>query len=245
MTTTKTIFSCLCVPFLVAAIAVAWQAARTPALGELEEVDMRGKRVLITGATSGLGLMQAKVLAGWNATLVLPVRDMKKGKALEARFKKEHPSAPPPVIMEMDLASLQSVRDFAEQYKGPVDVLVHNAAILGTEDIVRTQDGFEECLQVNYLSTFLLTLLLLPRLEESPAGRIVYVSAKAHEWGNISIEDLKSRKVLDLDFPKRKMPMLGNLAGSYADSKLAQARGAVEQLCDEKVRKGSGKMLQI
>jgi len=222
MTTTKTIFSCMCVPFLVAAIAVAWQAARTPPLGELEEVDMRGKRVLITGATSGLGLMQAKVLAGWNATLILPVRDMKKGKALEVRLKKEHPSAPPPVIMEMDLASLQSVRDFTEQYKGPLDVLVHNAAILGTEDTIRTQDGFEECLQVNYLSTFLLTLLLLPHLEESPAGRIVYVSAKAHEWGNISIEDLKSRKVLDLDFPKRKMRMMGNLGGSYADSKLAQ-----------------------
>lgn len=218
----KAIFSCMCVPYLVAAIAVAWQATTTPALGEPQEVDMRGKRVLITGATRGLGLWQAEALAAWNATLILPVRDMKKGKALEARFKKEHPNAPPPVIVEMDLASLQSVRDFAEQYKGPVDVLVHNAAVLGTGDLIRTQDGFEECLQVNYLSTFLLTSLLLPRLEQSSEARIVHVSAKAHEWGNISIEDLRTRKVLDLDFPKRKMRMMGNLGGSYADSKLAQ-----------------------
>ena len=81
--------------------------------------------------------------------------------------------------MEMDLASLDSVRNFVEHYKGPVvhlsaqhcfifftiffqtccelekseDVLVHNAAILGTEELVRTAEGFEECLQVNYLST--------------------------------------------------------------------------------------------
>eukprot|EP00434_Breviolum_minutum_P032503 symbB.v1.2.028743.t1/scaffold3003.1/size65577/2 len=208
----KAIFSCMIVPYLIAAIAVAWQATTTAGLGELEEVDMRGKRMIITGATSGLGQWQAEVLAAWNASLILPVRNMNKGKELGAKLMKEHPSMPPPVIMEMDLASLQSVREFAEQYKGPIDVLVHNAAILGTGDLIRTADGFEECLQVNYLSTFLLTSLLLPRLEESPEARIVHVSAKAHEWGNISIQDLRSRK----------MRMMGNLGGSYADSKLAQ-----------------------
>ncbi|CAE7483492.1 RDH14 [Symbiodinium pilosum] len=183
---------------------------------------MRGKTVLITGATSGLGLWQAEVLASWNASLVLPVRDLKKGQALLQRFSQDFPAAPAPVIMEMDLASLQSVKDFAEQYTGPVDVLVHNAAVLGTGELIRTEDGFEECLQVNYLSSFLLTHLLLPRLEQSAAGRIVHVSAKAHEWGNISTTDLRSRKVLDLDFPKRRLRMMGNLGGSYADSKLAQ-----------------------
>mmetsp|Transcript_44696 Transcript_44696/g.92434 ORF Transcript_44696/g.92434 Transcript_44696/m.92434 type:complete len:371 (+) Transcript_44696:35-1147(+) len=218
----KALLGFMCVPYLVAAIAVAWQALTTPALGELQEVDMRGKTVLITGATSGLGLWQAEVLARWNASLILPVRDLKKGQALLERLTQEFPAAPSPVVMEMDLASLQSVRDFAEQYTGPVDVLVHNAAILGTGDLIRTEDGFEECLQVNYLSSFLLTHLLLPRLEQSQAGRIVHVSAKAHEWGNLSTQDLRSRKVLDLDFPKRRLRMMGNLGGSYADSKLAQ-----------------------
>eukprot|EP00439_Symbiodinium_sp_Y106_P080764 s1339_g19.t1 len=217
----KALLGFMCVPYLVAAIAVAWQALTTPALGELQEVDMRGKTVLITGATSGLGLWQAEVLARWNASLILPVRDLKKGQALLERLTQEFPAAPSPVVMEMDLASLQSVRDFAEQYTGPVDVLVHNAAILGTGELIRTEDGFEECLQVNYLS-FLLTHLLLPRLEQSQAGRIVHVSAKAHEWGNLSTQDLRSRKVLDLDFPKRRLRMMGNLGGSYADSKLAQ-----------------------
>ncbi|CAE7536356.1 RDH14 [Symbiodinium sp. CCMP2456] len=218
----KALLGFMCVPYLVAAIAVAWQAVTVPALGELQEVDMRGKTILITGATSGLGLWQAEVLARWNASLILPVRDLKKGQALLERFTQEFPASPAPVVMVMDLGSLQSVRDFAEQYTGPVDVLVHNAAILGTGELIRTEDGFEECLQVNYLSSFLLTHLLLPRLEQSAAGRIVHVSAKAHEWGNLSTQDLRSRKVLDLDFPKRRLRMMGNLGGSYADSKLAQ-----------------------
>ncbi|CAK9061705.1 unnamed protein product [Durusdinium trenchii] len=210
------------VPYLVAAVGVGWQAVTVPALGELEQVDLRGKTVIITGSTSGLGQAQAEVMAAWNASLVLPVRDMKKGKALQERLQQENPSAPPPVVMEMDLASLESVRAFADQYTGPVDVLVHNAAVLGTGELIRTQDGFEECSQVNYLSPFLLTSLLLPRLEQSEEARIVHVSAKAHEWGKISVEEFRRRKVLDLEFPKRQMRMLGNLGGSYADSKLAQ-----------------------
>ncbi|CAJ1336753.1 unnamed protein product [Effrenium voratum] len=219
----KALFSFMFVPYLIAAVAVGWQAMTTAALGELQEVKMQGKTVLVTGATSGLGLWQAEVLARWGASLVLPVRNMEKGEALASQLMKDNPNAPEPVILEMDLSSLQSVRDFAAAYTGPLDILVHNAAVLGTgDDIGRTKDGFEECLQVNYLSTFLLTHLLLPRLQQSPAGRIVHVSAKAHEWGNISMEDLRTRKVLDLDFPKRKLKMMGNLGGSYADSKLAQ-----------------------
>ncbi|CAK9022960.1 WW domain-containing oxidoreductase [Durusdinium trenchii] len=190
----KALFGCMFVPYLVAAVGVGWQAVTVPALGELEQVDLRGKTVIITGSTSGLGQAQAEVMAAWNASLVLPVRDMKKGKALQERLQQENPSAPPPVVMEMDLASLESVRAFADQYTGPVDVLVHNAAVLGTGELIRTQDGFEECSQVNYLSPFLLTSLLLPRLEQSEEARIVHV----------------------------QMRMLGNLGGSYADSKLAQ-----------------------
>ncbi|CAK9061525.1 unnamed protein product [Durusdinium trenchii] len=229
----KALFGCMFVPYLVAAVGVGWQAVTVPALGELEQVDLRGKTVIITGSTSGLGQAQAEVMAAWNASLVLPVRDMKKGKALQERLQQENPSAPPPVVMEMDLASLESVRAFADQYTGPVDVLVHNAAVLGTGELIRTQDGFEECSQVNYLSPFLLTSLLLPRLEQSEEARIVHVSAKAHErmpqifrpgsvLGPFAWQEFRRRKVLDLEFPKRQMRMLGNLGGSYADSKLAQ-----------------------
>eukprot|EP00913_Durusdinium_trenchii_P017069 g16053.t1 len=80
----------------------------------------------------------------------------------------------------------------------------------------RRKPLLEECSQVNYLSPFLLTSLLLPRLEQSEEARIVHV------WGKISVEEFRRRKVLDLEFPKRQMRMLGNLGGSYADSKLAQ-----------------------
>ncbi|CAE8607806.1 unnamed protein product, partial [Polarella glacialis] len=140
----------------------------------------------------------------------------------EKKNNRQYPNAPPAVVELMDLNSLESVRNFAKTYTGPVDVLVNNAATLGSGELRRTGDGFEECLQVNYLSGFLLTSLLLDRVEQSAAGRIVHVSAKAHEWANISVQAMVSEKVLGPDFVSRQ-GMMGNLGGSYADSKLDSA----------------------
>eukprot|EP00930_Biecheleria_cincta_P069832 TRINITY_DN57520_c0_g1_i1.p1 TRINITY_DN57520_c0_g1~~TRINITY_DN57520_c0_g1_i1.p1 ORF type:complete len:359 (-),score=46.38 TRINITY_DN57520_c0_g1_i1:23-1099(-) len=209
------------VPVLVAVLGIAFKAFTTPEVGNLEPIDLTGKTFIITGSTSGLGQWQAEVLHSWNATLVLPVRDLKRGQAFADRLASAHPTAPRPRVELLDLSSLSSVKGFAQAYNGPVDVLVHNAALLGSGEVRRTTDGYEECLQVNYLSTFFLTSLLLDRIEASPAGRIVHVSAKAHEWANISVDALLKQKVLGPDFPQRQ-GMMGNLGGSYADSKLAQ-----------------------
>lgn len=211
----------IAVPFLVAAVAIGLKALMTPSLGDLEVVDLEGKTFVITGATSGLGQWQAEVLASWGARLVLPVRDPRKAKAFVDHISKTYPKTPPPVVMSMDLNSLESVRGFADAYTGPVNVLVNNAAILGSAKLRRTIDGFEECLQVNYLSHFLLTALLLDRIENSPSGRIIHVAAEAYEWANISISSMVADKVLGPDFSFRQN-FLGNLGGSYADSKLAQ-----------------------
>lgn len=191
-------------------------------LGPLEPVDLHGKTFLVTGATSGLGQWHAETLAAWNASLVLPVRDLKAGRAFADTLAEAYPNAPRAVVEQMDLNSLASVRAFADKYKGPVDVLVHNAATLGSGELRRTEDGFEECFQVNYLSTFLLTSLMLNRLESSSAGRIVHVSAKAHEWAKINLTAMRDEKVLGPDFTSRQGRFMGNLGGSYADSKLAQ-----------------------
>jgi len=208
-------------PVLVAMIGLALKILTTKPLGELQPVNLAGKTFIVTGATSGLGRWHAEMLAEWNATLVLPVRDMHRGnnfaKSLAVRF----PNAPRATVLEMDLSSLASVRKFAETYQGPVDVLVHNAALLGEGHVRRTTDGFEECFQVNYLSHVLLTSLLLERIEKSKFGRIVHVSAKAHEMANISVGAMRAEKVLGSDFPSRQN-FMGNLGGSYADSKLAQ-----------------------
>lgn len=209
-------------PTVCVIVAIAIKALLTPALGDLEPIDLRGRTFVITGATSGLGLWQAEKLASWNASLVLPVRDLSRGRFLADTLLTKYPHAPPAVIEQMDLASLDSVRSFVNTYKGPVDVLVNNAAMLGSGELSRTKDGFEECLQVNYLSSFLLTSLLLERMEQSPAGRIVHISAKAHQWANIDIKALLDQKILGPDFPARQSLMMGNLGGSYADSKLAQ-----------------------
>eukprot|EP00933_Yihiella_yeosuensis_P032589 TRINITY_DN26205_c2_g1_i1.p1 TRINITY_DN26205_c2_g1~~TRINITY_DN26205_c2_g1_i1.p1 ORF type:complete len:378 (+),score=60.45 TRINITY_DN26205_c2_g1_i1:146-1279(+) len=220
----KCLCGCMSMPYAVGLISVLWYWLITPPLGELHQQDLTGKTFVITGATSGLGMWHAQALARWNATLVLPVRDLEKGKEFAQKLREDYPGAPPAVVKQLDLSSFESVRSFVDSYTGPVDVLVHNAATLGVGAgrIKRTEDGFEECLQVNYLSPFLLTSLLLDRIEKSQAGRIVHVSAKAHEWGNVSIDDFRRDKVLDPNYVERQLKMMGNLGGSYADSKLAQ-----------------------
>mmetsp|Transcript_58460 Transcript_58460/g.105050 ORF Transcript_58460/g.105050 Transcript_58460/m.105050 type:complete len:127 (-) Transcript_58460:383-763(-) len=115
------------VPILVAAAAIGLKGILTPSLGDLEPVNLQGKTFVITGATSGLGLWQAETLASWNASLVLPVRDLKRGRTLadklakkEKKNNRQYPNAPPAVVELMDLNSLESVRNFAKTYTGPV-----------------------------------------------------------------------------------------------------------------------------
>jgi len=217
---------CFAVALLAIFLALGlMRAAFIPPLGEAIPVDLRGRTFLVTGATSGLGLWQTEHLAAWNATLVLPVRDVHRGNQLADRLQQQNPTIPRPMIEQMDLNSIDSIIEFAQRYKGPVDVLVHNAATLGTGSVVKTIDGFEECFQVNYLSNVLLTSLLFERLEASDSPRVVFVSAKAHEWAGVSHDTLRSMSktgVLDPNFVNRQCGLMGNLCGSYADSKLAQ-----------------------
>jgi len=206
---------------IVAMMGLALRMLTRKTLGELQPVNLAGRTFIVTGATSGLGRWQAEVLAEWNATLVLPVRDVSRGNSFATTLRSRFPNAPRATVLEMDLNSFASVRKFAETYQGPVDVLVHNAALMGEGFVRRTTDGFEECFQVNYLSHVLLTSLLLERIEQSKYGRIVHVSADAHVLANISVDAMRAEKVLGPDFVSRQ-GFVGNLGGSYADSKLAQ-----------------------
>lgn len=159
---------------------------------------MLGRTVVITGANSGIGRAAARVLAARDARVVLAVRNLDKGHEAAAEMTGHIE------VRQLDLADLASVRAFAEDFTGPVDVLINNAGVM-FPPFSRTADGFELQFGTNHLGHFALTNLLLPRIRE----RVVTVSSNGHRVGSINFNDLNWERK-----PYQAMP-------AYAQSKLA------------------------
>jgi NAD(P)-dependent dehydrogenase (short-subunit alcohol dehydrogenase family) len=145
-------------------------------------MSVKGKTILITGSTDGVGLYVAERLAADGASVILHGRDRARGEAIVERIAKNGGKAR---FLRADLASLAGVRGLAEAVRREtegLDVLVNNAGI-GTSGEKRevSADGFELRFAVNYLAGFLLTRLLLPLIEARVASRIVNVSSAGQQ----------------------------------------------------------------
>ena len=141
--------------------------------------DMTGRSVIVTGANSGIGRAAARTLAASGARVVLAVRDVDKGRAAAASMPGKTEVRP------LDLARLDSVRDFVAGWEGGVDVLINNAGVM-VPPLSRTAEGFELQFGTNHLGHFALTNLLLERI----GGRVVTVSSNGHRIGRIDFDDL-------------------------------------------------------
>ena len=154
-----------------------------------------GKRVIVTGANSGIGFHTAFELARAGAEVILACR---RGKGPEARKRiiDELPGARVSAA-ELDLASLASVRAFASAQLAEnraIDLLVNNAGVMAIPQRTVTEDGFETQFGTNYLGPFALTALLLPGLLGSRSPRVTMVSSAAHKQGRINFDDLQSER---------------------------------------------------
>lgn len=167
-----------------------------------------GRTILVTGATSGIGLETARALARTGAHVIVAVRDPARGAAVVQELAAVGGMAE---LLVIDLASFASVRQaaatFLEWYRS-LDVLINNAAVV-TRHRQTTGDGHERMWQTNFLGHVLLTRLLLGALRRGVAPRIVNVSSEAHRSGRIPWDDLE----LSRGFRPLRM---------YAQSKLAQ-----------------------
>jgi NAD(P)-dependent dehydrogenase (short-subunit alcohol dehydrogenase family) len=163
---------------------------------------------LITGATEGVGKATAIELARRGFTVVLAARNGVKAEAVKHQIAAVAGSADFDFLVG-DLASLQQTRALAEQFKRRyprLDVLISNAGVfLPTRTM--TEDGFETTFQVNYLSHFLLTQLLLDELGKSEQGRIINLSSSVHAVGRFDPHNLQSEKKF-------------SVLGTYSASKL-------------------------
>ena len=165
-------------------MAGKWTADQIP--------DQTGRRALVTGANSGLGLVTARELARAGATVLLACRDTAKGEQAETRIAAAVPQADVSV-WELDLADLGSVRALAQRYGAYhdlLDLLINNAGVMAPPRRT-TMDGFESQFGTNHLGHFALTGLLLARLLASPEPRVVTLSSGAHRIGRMKFDDLQ------------------------------------------------------
>lgn len=139
------------------------------------------KLVVITGGNRGLGLETATAFVAAGAQVLLACRDPQKAQQAIAQLQQQYPAAQVEA-MALDVADLTSVHRFAEAFNArfeKLDVLIHNAAaILVPQGL--TKDGFELHLGTNHFGPFALTGLLLARLNNAPAARVVSMSSMAH-----------------------------------------------------------------
>jgi short-subunit dehydrogenase len=156
--------------------------------------DQSGKRIVVTGANSGLGYVTARELARHGATVLMAVRDVQRGEKAREDILAEIGTAVEISVVPLDLADLASVRALVAQLEGTeLDVLINNAGIMAIPRQL-TVDGFERQLGTNHLGHMALTLGLLPNLLATGRARtntrIVTVSSGAHRLGKINLDDL-------------------------------------------------------
>jgi NAD(P)-dependent dehydrogenase (short-subunit alcohol dehydrogenase family) len=168
-------------------VETRWTAADIP--------DLTGRVAVVTGANTGLGLEIARELASSGAGVVLACRSPER--AERARSDISRAAAADRIFVEhLDLASLASVREFAERVldvHDGIDLLINNAGVMALPRR-ETADGFEMQLGTNHLGHFALTGLLLPGLLARPGARIVTMSSTAHHLGRIDWEDLQGHR---------------------------------------------------
>jgi len=178
-------------------MAKASEALTTSAFGAtsttdevLSGIDLRGKRILVTGVSAGLGVETARALAAHGAHVVGAARDLAKAEAATEQVRKDALAGGGSFeLIELDLANLKSVRACADQLlaKGePFDVIIANAGVMATLS-GKTADGFETQFGTNHLGHFVLVNRIASLIRAG--GRLINLSSAGHRFSNVDLED--------------------------------------------------------
>jgi NAD(P)-dependent dehydrogenase (short-subunit alcohol dehydrogenase family) len=151
-------------------------------------IDLAGKRAVVTGGASGIGVETARALASAGAEVVLAVRDVAAGSRVAADITRTTTN-PRVSVWHLDLADLASVRAFVSAWAGPLHILVHNAGVMACPE-QHTRDGWELQFATNHLGHFALATGLRSALAAARGARVVAVSSLAHIYSPVVFEDI-------------------------------------------------------
>jgi NAD(P)-dependent dehydrogenase (short-subunit alcohol dehydrogenase family) len=160
------------------------------------QTSLKGKRSIITGATSGVGLSTAKTLAEAGSDLILVVRNKDKGLTVKAMIETDYGVEVDLVIA--DFSHLSDVRQAANSIikrYSKIDILINSVGIHSTKKHY-TDDQIEQCFCVNHLSIFLFTKLLIPTMIESAPSRIIHVNSEGHRFSRVNLKDINFKRRL-------------------------------------------------
>jgi NAD(P)-dependent dehydrogenase (short-subunit alcohol dehydrogenase family) len=186
----------------------------------IDGIDLTGRRAIVTGAASGIGVETARALAGAGAHVTLAVRNTAAGERTAADISAASGAAgaaPGRVdVAELDLADLRSVRAFVAGWSGPLHLLINNAGVMAIPELQLSPEGWEQQLATNHLGHFALALGLHDALAAASGARIVSLSSVGHLHSPVELDDL--------DFHRRAYdPMI-----AYGQSKTANVLFAVQ-----------------
>jgi NAD(P)-dependent dehydrogenase (short-subunit alcohol dehydrogenase family) len=181
----------------------------------IDGVDLSGKRAIVTGASSGIGVETARALAGAGAAVTLAVRSTETGERVAAEIR-ESTGNEAVTVGAVELSDLSSVDTFVKAWSGPLDILVNNAGVMAIQELTLSPSGHEMQFATNHLGHFALALGLHDALAAARSARVVSVSSGGH---------LRSPVVFDdIDYAFRDYDPFG----AYGQSKTANVLFAVE-----------------
>jgi NAD(P)-dependent dehydrogenase (short-subunit alcohol dehydrogenase family) len=160
----------------------------TTAKEVIRGVDLTGKRAIVTGASSGIGIDTAEALASAGAEVTLAVRRPDAGEQIAPRIR-QSTGNPKVHVAKLDLTDLDSIHAFASEWNGPLQILVNNAGIMANPEVERTPRGYEMQFATNFLGHFALTTGLHKALAAAKGARVVCVSSNAHMYSPVMFDD--------------------------------------------------------
>jgi retinol dehydrogenase-12 len=191
-----------------------------------ENINLKGKTAIVTGANTGLGFYTAKVFAKNGANVILAVRSLERGQNAANEIKKAYPNSSV-TVKKLDLGDLNNVNQFVKEFGSatPLHILVNNAGIaMAPEDAKKEEQDYESMFMTNHVGHYLLTKKLLPNMEKSNTeddpGRIIIVSSEAHTFvTKVNLENVE--RFTKLPVFKTSGNSLTNNLNQYGFTKLA------------------------
>jgi NAD(P)-dependent dehydrogenase (short-subunit alcohol dehydrogenase family) len=168
--------------------------ATTTAAEIVDDVDLHGRRVVVTGASSGIGVETARALTSTGAEVTLAVRNVEVGaKVADEIAKALPPGAGAPRVAQLDLADPASVAGFLRAWTGPLHILVNNAGVMALPKLTLTPAGYEMQFATNHLGHFALAIGLQRWLAAADGARVVSVASIGHLFSPVVFDDLHYR----------------------------------------------------